>query len=57
MPSDEEKKVEVGKVFQLYNEMDGTLAKHTFLANNDLSIGDVQIYNELLINNFIENLN
>ena len=46
-PTIEERKFEIDRVYQLYNEMDNTLEKHSFLANNNLSIGDVQIYNEL----------
>ena len=49
-PTEEEKKQEFDKIFSLYKEMDEILSHHTFLANDNLSIADVQIYNEIILN-------
>ena len=47
--TDEEKKAEFEKVYGLYKELDGILSNHAFLANDNLSIADVQIYNEFVL--------
>ena len=51
--TEEEKKQEFDKIFNLYKEIDEILSHHTFLANDNLSIADVQIYNEIVLNQAI----
>ena len=48
--TEEEKKQEMDKIFNLYKEMNEILSNHLYLANDNLTIADVQIYNEVYQN-------
>ena len=48
--TEEERKQLMDKILDLYKEIDEILSHHAFLANDNLTIADVQIYNEIILN-------
>ena len=48
-PTEEERKEEMQKVHSVLDEIEAMTGKHHFLASDNMSIADVQIYNELIL--------
>ncbi|CAI2380223.1 unnamed protein product [Moneuplotes crassus] len=48
-PTEEEKKECMDSMHQIFAEIEGYTGEHDFLANDKMSIADVQIYNEVML--------